>query len=164
MRDYEKNWPTILLILCVTFASLPTGQAGLRLCGEKGLLLIFLLLMFRNGAAQHEDLNALARAKYVQRFPEYFFVWPVLKQRSTFFVLQSIKDSRQKLTYRPNASFYAGAGTYIFGIGFQFVVAIGALTFLHKITKGIIWMTQTKPFPPACRIHNARTFGPGIQV
>ncbi len=74
--------------------------------------------------AQHEDLNALARAKYVERFPEYFFVWPVLKQRSTFFVLQSRSDSHQKLTYRPNVSYYAGAGAYVFGVGVQFVVAL----------------------------------------
>ncbi|HMI65984.1 MAG TPA: hypothetical protein VK517_08120, partial [Cyclobacteriaceae bacterium] len=90
----------------------------------RGLLFLFLLLLFRNAAAQQEDLNELARAKYVQQFPEYFFVWPVVKQRRTSFVLQSLKDNRQKLTYRPNVSYYAGAGTYIFGIGFQLVAAI----------------------------------------
>ena len=90
----------------------------------RGLLLLFLLVSFRNAAAQDQDLNKLSRDNYVQRFPEYFFVWPVLKQRSTSFVLQSRKDNHQKLTYRPNASYYAGAGTYIFGVGFQFVVAI----------------------------------------
>jgi hypothetical protein len=90
----------------------------------KGLLLIFLTLWLQLATAQQEDLNTLARANYVQRFPEYFFVWPVLKQRSTSFVIQSTKDSHQKLTYRPNVSYYAGAGTYIFGIGFQFVIAI----------------------------------------
>lgn len=87
-------------------------------------MLIFLLMWSRNGAAQHEDLNELARAKYVERFPEYFFVWPVIKQRSTYFVLQSTKDNGQKLTYRPNVRYHAGAGTYIFGVGFQFVVAV----------------------------------------
>jgi len=90
----------------------------------RGLLLIFLLLWFRDASAQQEDLNNLSRDNYVQRFPEYFFVWPVLKQRSTSFVLQSRNDNHQKLTYRPNASYYAGAGTYIFGIGFQFVVVL----------------------------------------
>jgi hypothetical protein len=115
----RKNCPDILLILCASFAPL-------RLCGLKwrGLLFLLLLLLFRNAAAQQEDLNELARAKYVQRFPEYFFVWPVVKQRRTSFVLQSLKDNRQKLTYRPNVSYYAGAGTYIFGIGFQLVAAI----------------------------------------
>ena len=90
----------------------------------RGLLLLFLLLWFHNAAAQHEDLYKLARANYVQRFPDYFFVWPVLKQRSTSFIIQSAKDSHQKLIYRPNVSYYAGAGTYIFGIGIQFVLAI----------------------------------------
>jgi hypothetical protein len=88
------------------------------------LLFLILLLWIQNAAAQTEDLNELARAKYVQRFPEYFFVWPVLKHRSTSFVLQSIKDNRQKLIYRPNVSFYGGGGTYIFGIGIQFVLAL----------------------------------------
>ena len=90
----------------------------------RALLLFLFLPWFIDAAGQKEDLNNLARTNYIQRFPEYFFVWPVVKQRSTSFVLQSTKDSHQKLTYRPNVSYYAGAGTYIFGIGFQFVVAI----------------------------------------
>jgi len=138
---------------------------------------------------KQEDLNDLARAKYVQRFPEYFFVWPVVKQRRTSFVLQSLKDARQKLTYRPNVSYYAGAGTYIFGIGFQLVAAIPqnnstierfgesravdlqanilgknwASTFLRKTTKATTWMIQTGRFLPARRTRSARTSVPGIQ-
>jgi hypothetical protein len=91
---------------------------------SRGVLILFLLCWFQPGIAQTEDLNELARAKYVERFPEYFFVWPVLKQRSTSFVLQSTQDTHQKLTYRPNVTYHAGAGAYVFGLGIQFVLAL----------------------------------------
>ena len=86
-----------------------------------GCLLVLLSLQL---CGQNRYLDSLSRAQYVQRFPDYFFIWPVVKQRATSFVLQSLSDPSKKLTYSPNIKTHAGLGFYLFEVGFQFVVAI----------------------------------------
>ncbi|MBS1508591.1 MAG: DUF4421 family protein [Bacteroidetes bacterium] len=89
----------------------------------KSVALIFLVLVSSVGLGQNKELDALSRANYVERFTNYFFVWPVLKQRNTSFYIQSA-DGSQRLTFKPNVSFHAGAGFYIFGVGAQIVLAL----------------------------------------
>jgi hypothetical protein len=62
------------------------------------------------------------RAKYIQRFPDYFFLWPVIKQRSTSFDVKN--QSSQKLTYKPNGNYGLGFGMYIFEIGFEVTFSV----------------------------------------
>ena len=73
---------------------------------------------------QKRYLDSLSRAQYVERFPDYFFIWPVVRQRASSFVLQSASNSNDQLTFSPNIRYHAGLGFYLFEIGFQFIVAI----------------------------------------
>ena len=88
------------------------------------LLISSFIVLTLDVRSQNEDLDSISRAQYVQRFPDYFFIWPVIKQRASSFVLQSTSNPNYKLSYSPNIRFYAGLGFYVFEIGFQFVVAI----------------------------------------
>lgn len=62
------------------------------------------------------------RSRYIQRFPNYFFLWPVIKQRSTSFDVKN--QSNQKLTYKPNGNYGLGFGAYIFEVGFEVTFSV----------------------------------------
>ncbi len=64
------------------------------------------------------------RSKYIERFPDYFFLWPVLKQRSTSFAIQNQANRNQKLTYKPNGNYGLGFGMYIFEVGVEFTFSV----------------------------------------
>ena len=91
---------------------------------KTGVLLFVFLHGIPAAFGQDQDLNVLARKKYVQRFTDYYFIWPVVKYRSTDLVLQSLQDKRQKLTFRPNVAYHAGVGVYMFGVGVQVLLAV----------------------------------------
>ena len=69
-----------------------------------------------------QDSSDSIRSKYVQRFPNYFFLWPVIKQRSTSFDVKN--QANQKLTYKPNGDYGLGFGMYIFEIGFEVTFSV----------------------------------------
>jgi hypothetical protein len=58
------------------------------------------------------------RAHYIQRFPDYFFIYPVLKQRSLSFELART-DKSASLTYKPNSTYSLGVGAYLFEVGIE---------------------------------------------
>ena len=64
------------------------------------------------------------RSQYIKDFPDDFFIWPLVKQRSTSFDIALQKDRSQKLTYRPNNDFGLGFGVYAFGIGAEITFAM----------------------------------------
>ena len=64
------------------------------------------------------------RSKYIQRFPDYFFLWPVVKQRSTSFDIQNQANLKQKLSYKPNGNYGLGFGLYLFEVGFEVTFSI----------------------------------------
>jgi hypothetical protein len=64
------------------------------------------------------------RAKNVQRYPDHFFIWPVLKQRILNFEVQSQNSRKQKLYFKPNNSFTLGLGVYLFELGIELTVAL----------------------------------------
>ena len=84
-----------------------------------GLLISF--FVFNSSFAQNSSDSI--RSKYIQRFPDYFFLWPVVKQRSTSFDVKS-QTTGQKLTYKPNGDYGLGFGMYIFEIGFELTFSI----------------------------------------
>ncbi len=59
----------------------------------------------------------------IKRFPDHFFIYPVIKQRSLTFELEK-RSTGDLLTFRPNNTFSFGVGTYLFELGFELVVAI----------------------------------------
>lgn len=87
-------------------------------------LLILPIFIGTSVCAQRHYLDSISRAQYIERFPDYFFVWPVFRQRASSFVLQNASNTNSNLTFSPNIRFQTGLGFYLFEIGFQFIVAI----------------------------------------
>lgn len=63
------------------------------------------------------------RRQYIGGFPDYFFIYPVIKQRTLNFELTRT-DRNALLTYKPNNSYSLGLGVYLFEIGLEFAFAI----------------------------------------
>lgn len=68
------------------------------------------------------DKDSLRRY-YIKQFPEYFFIYPVLKQRSLHFELAR-RDRSSILTYKPNNTYSLGLGVYLFELGLEFSFAV----------------------------------------
>jgi hypothetical protein len=69
-----------------------------------------------------EDKDSVRRY-YIKQFPDYFFLYPVLKQRSLNFEL-SKKGRTSILTYKPNNTYNLGLGVYLFEVGLELAFAI----------------------------------------
>lgn len=94
---------------------------------------IVLLFSCSNLLAQpHSDS---LRSNYVQRFPDKFFIWPVIKQRSLFFDVSQRSNRTNVLNYRPNNSFGVGLGFYLFEVAFEVTSSI-PLNEKSRITYG----------------------------
>ena len=63
------------------------------------------------------------RAYYIKGFPDYFFLYPVLKQRSLNFEMANARRE-SVLTYKPNNTYSLGMGAYIFELGIELAFAI----------------------------------------
>jgi hypothetical protein len=63
------------------------------------------------------------RDTYIKRFPDHFFLYPVLKQRSLNFELEKV-DRDNLLTFKPNNAYSLGIGTYLFELCFELALAI----------------------------------------
>jgi len=99
------------------------------------LLLSAFILVFADAWTQEEvqvaETDALPvtgdkdslRRYYIKQFPEYFFVYPVLKQRSLNFELAK-RDRGAVLTYKPNNTYSLGFGVYLFELGLEFSFAV----------------------------------------
>lgn len=84
------------------------------------LITILQLSIVSAGTAQKNDS---LRNQYVERFPDYFFVWPVLKQRSTSIEVKQISTGKT-LTFKPNNAYGAGFGLYVFEIGAEITFSV----------------------------------------
>ncbi len=84
------------------------------------IVLTSCVFSLHSAAAQHDSL----RGRYVEEFPDKFFIWPVLKQRELSFDIQNRYDGSQKLSYKPNNSYSIGLGVYLFEVAFEFSAAI----------------------------------------
>src|SRR5712671_2796795 len=87
----------------------------------KRLAFTFALLIFLRTSVAQSPSDSI-RSRNIQRFPNYFFLWPVVKQRSTSFDVKN--PSNQKLTYKPNGNYGLGFGMYIFEIGFEVTFSV----------------------------------------
>ncbi len=70
-----------------------------------------------------ETRDDSVRRLYIQDFPDHFFIYPVLKQRTLSFQLDKT-DGSQALTFKPNNTFSIGVGAYLFEIGAELVFAV----------------------------------------
>lgn len=64
------------------------------------------------------------RAYYIRHFPDHFFLYPVLKQRSLNFEIEKQSGDENLLTFKPNNSYSFGLGMYLFEVGFELAMAI----------------------------------------
>ena len=72
------------------------------------------------------------RESHIQRFPDHFFIYPVLKQRSLSFELARA-DRTKRLTFKPNNTFSVGLGVYLFEVGAELAFAVP----LDQLSKNI---------------------------
>jgi hypothetical protein len=56
------------------------------------------------------------RNTYIKKYPDRFFIWPVLKRRSLSFDVSSEENTNDGLSFRPNNTFSFGLGAYLFDI------------------------------------------------
>ncbi len=73
---------------------------------------------------QEQSDGDSVRAYYIRQFPKYFFLYPVLKQRSLSFELEKEKGGNGLVTYKPNNAFSFGLGMYLFEFGFELAFAV----------------------------------------
>ena len=96
------------------------------------LFVIGLLMVIRLLSAQHIEASGPSpkqewdsvRSYYIKNFPNHFFVYPVLKQRSLNFELEREGDGGRLVTFKPNNSYSFGLGLYLFEVGFELAFAI----------------------------------------
>jgi hypothetical protein len=69
------------------------------------------------------DYDSL-RAHYIKPYPDHFFFWPVLKQRSQDFELKSLADPKNKLNFKSNKPYSLGLGMYLFDVGLELTFAV----------------------------------------
>jgi len=64
------------------------------------------------------------KSKYIEQFDDKFFIWPVVKKRSLSFDVNTRDAGSEKINYKPNSSFSAGLGMYLFEIGAELTFSI----------------------------------------
>ncbi|HYG00901.1 MAG TPA: DUF4421 family protein [Chryseosolibacter sp.] len=71
-----------------------------------------------------EDPQDSVRHYYIKDFPDHYFLYPVLKQRSLNFELEKESGDPGVVTFKPNNTFSFGLGLYLFEVGFELAFAI----------------------------------------
>lgn len=95
----------------------------------RSVFLIGLFIVSAVSNAQELEVSApdpstdSLRDGHIGLFPNDFFVYPVLKQRTLSFELEKTDRSRL-LTFRPNRSYSFGVGLYLFEVAAELAVAI----------------------------------------
>jgi hypothetical protein len=84
----------------------------------------FLALIIFVFQAHAQKTTDSTRERYIKRFPDYFFIWPVVKQRSTSFDIENLPNKTEKLSYKPNGNYGLGWGMYIFEVGFELTFSV----------------------------------------
>lgn len=63
------------------------------------------------------------RVRYIRSYPEYFFIWPVVKQRTLDFELTP-NGASNGVFYQSNKPYSLGVGVYLFELGIELAFAI----------------------------------------
>ncbi|MBS1681080.1 MAG: DUF4421 family protein [Bacteroidetes bacterium] len=97
-----------------------------------GKLLSSAILLLLPSYTFSADLDSL-RNKNIRSYKEYFFLWPVIKQRSTSFEITNQISSNPKLTYRPNVNSSFGIGMHLFRVSFELSLSIPTDSYKQKV-------------------------------
>lgn len=84
--------------------------------------LLFALCLPATFGCYAQNADTLSR-QHIKSYPDHFFLWPVLKQRSLNFRVRDLEDNRS-VRYKPNNSYALGVGAYVFDISLEFTFAI----------------------------------------
>jgi hypothetical protein len=64
------------------------------------------------------------RATYIKPYRDYFFLWPVVKQRRLDFDMERRSGDGRKISYKSNKPYSLGVGLYLFELGFELAFAV----------------------------------------
>lgn len=84
--------------------------------------IIFLLLISFQLNAQHS--TDTLRGRYIKKYPDHFFIWPVIKRRSLSFDISSEGKANDALSFRPNNAYSVGIGAYLFDISAEVSLSV----------------------------------------
>ncbi|HRG78852.1 MAG TPA: DUF4421 family protein [Cyclobacteriaceae bacterium] len=84
------------------------------------ILLVACTLCIQAVNAQTDTLNS----EYIERYPDKFFVWPVIKKKELSFGISNRDDPDSKLNYKPNNAYSLGMGVYLFEVALELSFAI----------------------------------------
>jgi len=59
------------------------------------------------------------RDTYIEKFSDYFFIWPVVKKRELSFQAVSVLDKKKEISFKPNNSYSVGLGINIFEVNLE---------------------------------------------
>jgi hypothetical protein len=98
----------------------------------RNILFIILGTVFTGLRAQDDVSTSITeksgydsiRSTYIKGFPDDFFIWPVVTQRSLDFEIKDRPDKDKSLSYRSNKPTALGFGVYLFEIGVELSFAI----------------------------------------
>lgn len=85
--------------------------------------LLVLTVSLMHGANGQASVDSL-RNHYIQEYPDHFFVWPVLKQRSLTFDVSDRNNRIRRVEFIPNSRFSMGAGVYLFELLVEVAFAV----------------------------------------
>lgn len=75
-------------------------------------------------ARRSNYLHDSVRNKFIKSYPDHFFIWPVIKQRSLTVETRSIQDPNHRVFFRPNNSVSMGLGFYVLEVAFELAFAV----------------------------------------
>jgi hypothetical protein len=73
---------------------------------------------------KRKQVHDSIRSKFIRAYPDHFFVWPVIKQRSLQVEARSLVDNNRLVTFKPNNSVSMGLGFYLFEVAFEVTKAV----------------------------------------
>lgn len=90
-----------------------------------GRLLFLLIILLAAGLPEltAQPADSIAN-KNIKRYPDHFFIWPLIKQRSLSFDVGKRNVRDDLLSFKPNNTVSMGLGLYVFEVGVEFALAV----------------------------------------
>lgn len=82
------------------------------------------LLISLHSMGQSAGAPDTLRGRYIKKYTDRFFIWPVFKRRSLSFDITSDRKPNDGLNFRPNNSYSFGVGAYLFDISAEVSLSI----------------------------------------
>lgn len=86
------------------------------------LIAVMVLLLIAPSFSQ--DKSDSTKAVYIDKFPDKFFFWPLLRKRTLSFDIKNRNTNSQSVKYKPNNPYTLGFGVYLFEVTAEFSFAL----------------------------------------